>query len=143
MFTKWSFVPGALSALLYVPASHRVSYLHRWRQLTCVPPFFMMQTMVSGVISLEVDHKRGVAVVRGRPEAVEEGRKEFQDKLASLFPGDFLSVGDVRAYTQWPNTFYPKNAVLYGDPIQACTRETPSGHACMHVVLDEKRAKEV
>lgn len=47
--------------------------------------------MVSGM-SLEVDHKRGLARVRGRPEAVEEGRKEFQNKLASLFPGDFLAV---------------------------------------------------
>ena len=47
--------------------------------------------MVSGM-SLEVDHKRGVAWVRGRPVAVEEGRKEFQNKLASLFPGDFLAV---------------------------------------------------
>lgn len=45
-----------------------------------------------GGASLEVDHKRGVVVVRGRPEEVEEGRKEFQDKLASLFPGDFLAV---------------------------------------------------
>lgn len=50
------------------------------------------QTMVSGVVSLEVDHKKGLVVVRGRPEAVEEGRKEFQNKLASLFPGDFLAV---------------------------------------------------
>lgn len=58
---------------------------------------FGLQTMVSGgVTSLEVDHKRGVAVVRGRPEAVEEGRKDFQDKLASLFPGDFLSVSRIR-----------------------------------------------
>lgn len=45
-----------------------------------------------GGASLEVDHKRGVVVVRGLPEEVEEGRKEFQDKLASLFPGDFLAV---------------------------------------------------
>lgn len=51
-----------------------------------------MQTMVSGVVSLEVDHKKGLVVVRGRPEAVEEGRKEFQNKLASLFPGEFLAV---------------------------------------------------
>lgn len=51
-----------------------------------------VQTMVNGVVSLEVDHKKGLVVVRGRPEAVEEGRKEFQNKLASLFPGDFLAV---------------------------------------------------
>lgn len=51
-----------------------------------------MQTMVSGVVSLEVNHKKGVVIVRGRPEAAEEGRKEFQNKLASLFPGEFLAV---------------------------------------------------
>lgn len=63
------------------------------------PPFLsntpfchIWQAMVGGEVSLEVDHKRGVVVIRGRPAAVEEGRKEFQDKLASLFPGDFLSV---------------------------------------------------
>lgn len=47
--------------------------------------------MASGLV-LEIDHKRGSAWVRGRPEAVEDGRKEFQNKLASLFPGDFLAV---------------------------------------------------
>lgn len=49
------------------------------------------QTMASGM-ALEVDHKRGSAWVRGRPDAVDEGRREFQNKLASLFPGDFLAV---------------------------------------------------
>lgn len=50
-----------------------------------------VQTMASSV-TIEVDHKRGSVWVRGRPEAVEEGRKDFQNKLASLFPGDFLAV---------------------------------------------------
>lgn len=61
------------------------------RNCTC-GRLIVLQTMASGVTSLEVDHKRGVVFVRGRPEAVEERRKEFQDKLASLFPGDFLAV---------------------------------------------------
>lgn len=58
--------------------------------------------MVSGM-SLEVDHKRGVAWVRGRPAAVEEGRKEFQNKLASLFPGDFLAVSKTTTVVLQPN----------------------------------------
>lgn len=56
-----------------------------------VAPRVYTQTMASGM-ALEVDHKRGSAWVRGRPEAVEKGRIDFQNKLASLFPGDFLSV---------------------------------------------------
>lgn len=43
---------------------------------------------------LEIDHKRGSAWMRGRPAAVEECRREFQNKLASLFPGDFLAVSE-------------------------------------------------
>lgn len=47
--------------------------------------------MASGM-TVEVDHKRGSVWIRGRPEAVEEGRRDFHNKLASLFPGDFLAV---------------------------------------------------
>lgn len=53
--------------------------------------------MASGM-AVEVDHKRGSVWIRGRPEAVEEGRRDFHNKLASLFPGDFLAVRGSRMY---------------------------------------------
>lgn len=56
-------------------------------------------------VTIEVDHKRGSVWVRGSPEAVEEGRKDFQNKLASLFPGDFLAVRNACRRKYW--SVYP------------------------------------
>ncbi|CAN0498069.1 unnamed protein product, partial [Ectocarpus sp. 8 AP-2014] len=85
-----SLVSGSASAEVVVGVG-RIGRRDRGFWVNC-------ETMPGGGgASLEVDHKRGVVVVRGLPEEVEEGRKEFQDKLASLFPGDFLAVPMPRA----------------------------------------------
>ncbi|CAB1102971.1 unnamed protein product [Ectocarpus sp. CCAP 1310/34] len=85
-----SLVSGSASAEVVVGVG-RIGRRDRGFWVNC-------ETMPGGGgASLEVDHKRGVVVVRGLPEEVEEGRKEFQDKLASLFPGEFLAVPMPRA----------------------------------------------
>lgn len=76
-----------------------VFFKQKWHSgancVCCLPslhvPTTTPQTMASGM-TVEVDLKRGSVWIRGRPEAVEDGRKDFHNKLASLFPGDFLSV---------------------------------------------------
>ncbi|CAM9648491.1 unnamed protein product [Scytosiphon promiscuus] len=87
--------------------------------------------MAAGAASLEVDHKRGVVTVRGCPKEVEEGRKEFQNKLASLFPGDFLAVPMPRAALKdLANSRGLASAAAHAGIADEQHDSTPSGSDC-------------